>query len=150
LYERAATAALSFFGLPVPTGEKMMKHNRKFCTLIILVLTVFAFLSCATTHSTSVKNTENEMETTPQIVYNLDHKDRRIDADISSAIKMKFAIDELISDSNITVDTSRCNVTLKGKVDTQAEADRAMKLGRSVNGVRSVHSDLIVKSTTSR
>jgi osmotically-inducible protein OsmY len=125
-----------------------MKHNRNFWTVIILALTVFAFVSCATTHSTSVRNTENEMETAPQIVNNLDYNGQRIDADISSAVKMKFATDELISDSRINIDTSRCNVTLKGNVDTQAEADRAMKLGRSVNGVRSVRSDLIVKSTT--
>jgi osmotically-inducible protein OsmY len=127
-----------------------MKHSRNCFTILILAIFVFAFLSCATTHSTGVRNTENEVETTPQIVNNLDHKGQRIDADISSAIKMRFAIDELISDSHINVDTSRRNVTLKGKVDTQAEADRAMKLGRSVNGVRSVHSDLIVKSTTSK
>lgn len=128
----------------------MIKHTRNFCTVIIMALVVFPFLSCATTHSTGLRNAENEMETTSQIVNNLDQKDQRIDADISSAIKMRFAIDELISDSHISVDTSRCNVTLKGNVDSQAEADRAMKLGRSVHGVRSVHSDLIVKSTTNK
>jgi hyperosmotically inducible protein len=127
-----------------------MKHSRNCFTVLILAIFVFAFVSCATTHRTSVRNTENEMETTPQIANNDDYKGQRIDADISSAIRMRFAIDELISDSHINVDTSGRNVTLKGKVDTQAEADRAMKLGRSVNGVRSVHSDLIVKSITSK
>ncbi len=70
-----------------------------------------------------------------------------MDANISSAIKLKFAADELLSVSDIHVDTSRCNVMLKGKVDTQAGADRAMQLGRAVVGVRSVRSSLTVKST---
>ncbi|MCI0412152.1 BON domain-containing protein [bacterium] len=127
-----------------------MKYSRDWCTVLTLVLIVFAFWSCATTNSAGVRNREGQIETTPQIAHNLDYTVQRIDANISSDIKMKFAADELISASNINVDTSHCNVTLKGRVDTQAEADRAMKLGRSANGVRSVRSDLIVKSTNSK
>ncbi len=78
------------------------------------------------------------------IVENLDYTGQRIDADISSAIRQQFAADGLLSDSDINVDTTHGKVTLKGKGHTQAGADRAIQLGRSVDGVKSVRSSLTV------
>lgn len=118
---------------------------KQFCALIF-AFSFLVFGGCATIKSTEIKNHEGTLEKTPKIARNLDYGERRIDANISSAIKRKFAIDQLISESSIRIDTNHCNVTLKGNVGTQAEVDRAMRLGRSVYGVRSVHSDIIVKS----
>jgi osmotically-inducible protein OsmY len=70
---------------------------------------------------------------------------RTQDANISSAIMLKFAKDDLISSSRINVDTTNGSVTLNGKVSTQLKADRAMQLGRSVEGVKRVRSNLIVE-----
>jgi osmotically-inducible protein OsmY len=68
------------------------------------------------------------------------------DANITSAIKLKFANDEVLSAANIHVDTSDRSVSLMGLVMSQAIADRAVYLGRSVNGVKSVRSLLVVRS----
>ena len=127
-----------------------MNDTKHLYFVFILVLAILAFVSCATTRSTAVGNKSGAIETTPQIVDNLDYTGQRIDADISSAIKMKFAADELLSNSNINVDTLNRKVTLNGKVDTQAGEDRAIRLGRSVDGVRSVRSSLTVKSAKSK
>jgi hyperosmotically inducible protein len=90
-------------------------------------------------------NTTSGLKVTAQTTGKTNPANQRIDANISSAIKMKFATDELLSDSDINIDTDRGNVTLKGKLKTLAEANRAIQLGRSVSGVRSVHSDFNVK-----
>jgi len=60
------------------------------------------------------------------------------DATTTSAVKMKFAADKTVDASNINVDTKDGNVTLTGMVKSQAEADKAIALARSVEGVKSV------------
>jgi osmotically-inducible protein OsmY len=69
------------------------------------------------------------------------------DGSITAAVKMRFANDELVSASRIDVDTSNGIVTLNGTVDSQAEADRAVQLAQTVNGVKNVRSNLIVQRT---
>lgn len=71
------------------------------------------------------------------------------DASITSAIRLKFATDEVVSAANIHVDTSGRSVRLVGLVASQAIADRAVQLGRSVDGVKTVHSQLIVRTEKS-
>jgi osmotically-inducible protein OsmY len=68
------------------------------------------------------------------------------DAAITSAIHLKFANDQVVSSANIHVDTSDRSVRLDGHVSSQAVADRALQLGRSVDGVKTVHSFLVVRS----
>jgi hyperosmotically inducible protein len=51
---------------------------------------------------------------------------------------MKFAKDETVDALDINVDTTDGNVTLTGDVATQAEADQAILLARTVEGVKSV------------
>jgi osmotically-inducible protein OsmY len=87
----------------------------------------------------------SDSKATAQPTGERDYANLKIDADISSSIKMKFATDKLLSDSDINIDTNQRNVTLRGKLNTQAEENRAIQLGRSVDGVRSVHSNLTVK-----
>jgi hyperosmotically inducible periplasmic protein len=66
------------------------------------------------------------------------------DGSITAAIKMKFANDELVSASHIDVDTTDGMVTLNGTVASQAEADRAVQLAQTVDGVKNVRSNLII------
>jgi hyperosmotically inducible periplasmic protein len=69
------------------------------------------------------------------------------DGSITAAIKMKFANDEVVSASNIDVDTSNGVVTLNGTVDSQTEANRAVELAQAVSGVKNVRSNLIIEKT---
>ena len=66
------------------------------------------------------------------------------DASITAAIKMKMADDKLVSASKIDVDTKDGKVTLNGTVKSQAELDKAVQLAHSVDGVKSVNSNLVV------
>lgn len=121
-----------------------MNYKRLF---LILALAVFVSWGCATTRSVSSTHTNNGSKVVGQTTVKSEYADQRVDADISSAIKVKFASDEMLSDSDINVDTNQRNVTLSGNLNTKAEANRAIQLGRDVSGVRSVHSILIVKET---
>lgn len=67
------------------------------------------------------------------------------DASITAAIKMKMADDPAVSADKINVDTSDGKVTLNGTVQNAAEADKAIGLARSVDGVKSVESNLVVR-----
>jgi osmotically-inducible protein OsmY len=67
------------------------------------------------------------------------------DATTTSAIKMKFAADKTVDAFDINVDTKNGNVTLTGTVNTKAEADKAIALAKSVEGVKSVTPRLTIK-----
>jgi hyperosmotically inducible periplasmic protein len=68
------------------------------------------------------------------------------DGSITAAVKMKFANDEVVSASQIDVDTSNGVVTLNGTVESHAEANRAVELAQGVNGVKNVRSNLIIEN----
>lgn len=68
------------------------------------------------------------------------------DSSITSSIKAHLASDPSKGLSHIAVDTDDHGVvTLKGKVPTQAAADRAISIARGTDGVRVVKSALKVK-----
>lgn len=68
------------------------------------------------------------------------------DASITLAIQMKFANDKFVSVSNINVGTVDGHVTLNGIAAGQTEINRTVELGQSVDGVKSVHSNLVIPS----
>ncbi len=68
------------------------------------------------------------------------------DATITSAVKMKFAKDKTVDALDINVDTKDGNVTLTGAVKTKTEADQAVELAKSVEGVKSVTPRLTIKN----
>jgi hyperosmotically inducible periplasmic protein len=68
------------------------------------------------------------------------------DATITSEIKLKLAGDDLTDALDIDVDTKNGVVTLTGKVSSQAEADRAVQLARSVEDVKDVNSNLKIQA----
>jgi len=122
-----------------------MNNKVFFRLLLILALAGLISAGCATTKNTGVAIKEGATEAGQQVADKAEDVGEKIeDASITSAIKMKFANDELVSASNINVDTTNGHVTLNGTVASQAEATRAVQIGRSVDGVKSVHSNLII------
>ncbi len=67
------------------------------------------------------------------------------DATITAAVKIKFAKDDLVRAYKINVDTKDGMVTLTGTVKSEAEANRAIALAESEEGVKRVSSVLQVK-----
>jgi osmotically-inducible protein OsmY len=67
------------------------------------------------------------------------------DATITSAVKMKFAKDDVVRAYKIDVDTRAGEVTLTGEVKSELEAKRAIELAKTVEGVKEVKSVLVVK-----
>ena len=128
-----------------------MNNKLLFRSFVVLAFAVLVFLGCATTKTTT-KNTgvaikEGTTAAGKQVGDKAeDVGDKLQDASITSAIKMKFASDDLVSASEINVDTTEGHVTLTGTVKNQTALDRAMELGRSVDGVKSVHSNLVTPS----
>lgn len=66
------------------------------------------------------------------------------DAGITTAVKAKFAVDDVVKAAQIDVDTENGIVTLNGTVSTQREATRAAELAESVDGVKRVQNRLTV------
>lgn len=68
------------------------------------------------------------------------------DAALTSAVKSKLLADPDVSGLKIDVDTTNGVVTLAGNVSTKAEADEAIRLARTTEGVRDVVSKLHVRA----
>lgn len=68
------------------------------------------------------------------------------DATITSEVKLKLAGDDLTDALDIDVDTKNGVVTLTGNVSSQAEADRAIQIARSVEDVTKVQSNLKIQA----
>lgn len=67
------------------------------------------------------------------------------DAVLTTKIKSTFVGDSRLKANDINVKTYKGIVQLSGFVDTQAEADRAVQLARTIKGVKAVNNSLIVK-----
>ncbi len=68
------------------------------------------------------------------------------DSAITTKIKSKLAADHFGSLAKIRVDTDADGVVyLSGTARSQAEIDRALEIARNTDGVRGVHSALVVK-----
>ena len=79
-------------------------------------------------------------ETTENIAS--DTKEAVGDAAITSEAKLKFAADDTVKALNIDVDTNNGVVTLRGTVNSKAELNQAVRLAKSVDGVKKVISEL--------
>ena len=101
-------------------------------------LAVIFASGCTATKNTGVAVGSGAKEAAQQV------GDAVTDASITAAVKMKMADDPQVSGMKIDVDTTDGKVTLSGAVDSKSEADRAVKIARSVEGVKSVESRLVV------
>lgn len=67
------------------------------------------------------------------------------DSVITTKVKAAFAMDKLVSASDVKVETdSNGLVQLTGTVKSKAEAERAVKLTKGVKGVTAVKSDIVI------
>jgi len=113
-----------------------MKKLTAFLWLTVSV--VFLASACTATKNTGVAVGSGAKEAAEQV------GDAATDASITAAVKMKMADDPVVAAMKIDVDTTDGNVTLTGPVKSKAEADQAVKIARSVEGVKSVQSKLVV------
>ena len=71
--------------------------------------------------------------------------ERAEDGWITTKIKSEFAVDKLVSATDISVNTDNGVVHLTGVAKNQAEANRAIEIARSVKGVRSVRNGMQIQ-----
>ena len=64
---------------------------------------------------------------------------------IVTKVKSALLADQEVSGLDINVDSFKSSVTLKGVVETVAEADRAIRIARTTSGVKNVVSKLVVQ-----
>ena len=100
-------------------------------------LAAFLASGCTAAKNTGVAVGEGAKEAAQQV-------NDATDASITAAVKMKMADDPLVAAMKIDVDTTDGKVTLSGPVKSKSEADQAVKIARSVEGVKSVESKLVV------
>ena len=67
------------------------------------------------------------------------------DSVITTKVKSLLAADDFLKSFQIGVETYKGVVQLSGFVDAQKAIDKAVEITRSVNGVKSIKNDLIVK-----
>jgi hyperosmotically inducible periplasmic protein len=72
-------------------------------------------------------------------------RDATHDATITTKIKAKMALDDLVKARRIDVSTDGTTVTLNGTTGSVAEHDRAVALARETDGVTKVNDHLEVK-----
>jgi hyperosmotically inducible protein len=71
--------------------------------------------------------------------------ERTEDGWITTKIKSEFALDKVVSATNIRVNTDNGVVHLSGPAKNAAEANRAIEIARGVKGVRSVRNDMQIQ-----
>jgi len=104
-----------------------MKKRNRFVGYFVLVMLMVAFAACAST---------SKQESTGEYVD---------DSVITTKVKSLLAADDFLKSSQISVETFKGTVQLSGFVASQKAVDKAVEITRSVNGVKSVKNDLIVK-----
>lgn len=123
--------------------------GKRVFVFILLALAVLVSGSCMAKRNTKVAFSEG----VEKYQWNIDASEkgdsRNEDARITSAIKSSFAKDALLSSSSINVDPVNGSVTLNGEVSSQIKADHAVQLGRSVHGVKRLHSIWLFKTAGS-
>lgn len=67
------------------------------------------------------------------------------DAAITTKVKAKLLQDSVTEGLKVDVNTNRGTVQLSGFVNNDNQRTRAVQIAQSVDGVRSVHDDLIVR-----
>lgn len=97
---------------------------------------------------TAVDKTKDAAEKTADKTKDLAEKtgEKLNDATITSEVKLKLAGDDLTDALDIDVDTKDGVVTLTGNVSSQAEADRAVQIAKSVEDVKNVESNLKIQA----
>jgi len=69
------------------------------------------------------------------------------DAGITAQVKAKLLASPDVDGTSINVDTSQGRVTLVGEVSDKSQIDRAVRIARSVDGVKAVESELTARGS---
>ena len=104
-----------------------MKKRRGIFGCLILIVFIVALVACA---STSKQSSTGEYVD---------------DSVITTKVKTLLAEDDFLKSFQIGVETYKGTVQLSGFVNMQKAVDKAVEIARSVQGVKSVKNDLIVK-----
>jgi osmotically-inducible protein OsmY len=68
------------------------------------------------------------------------------DSMITTKVKAAIIAEPMLSESDIKVKTNDGVVTLSGTIDTPDKAERAKQLAQTVDGVKTINNELVVKS----
>ena len=68
------------------------------------------------------------------------------DKTLTAKVKTALAKDPIVKAMDVNVTTFQREVQLSGYVDTQEQKNRAGELAQSIEGVATVHNDLVVKT----
>jgi osmotically-inducible protein OsmY len=104
-----------------------MKRRNTAIRFLVLLMLITTFIACASTRT---------RESTGEYVD---------DSVITTKVKSLLANDDFFKSFQISVETYRGVVQLSGFVNTQQAVNKAGEITRSVQGVKSVKNDLIVK-----
>jgi osmotically-inducible protein OsmY len=104
-----------------------MKKRTRLVGYFVLVMLTLAFGACAST---------SKQESTGEYVD---------DSVITTKVKSLLAADDFLKSFEISVETFKGTVQLSGFVGSQKAVDKAVEIARSVQGVKSIKNDLIVK-----
>jgi osmotically-inducible protein OsmY len=67
------------------------------------------------------------------------------DIDVTTQVKTTLASDPMLKDVDITVITLKGDVKLVGILDNQSQIDHALEVTRSIEGVHTIHDELVIK-----
>jgi osmotically-inducible protein OsmY len=104
-----------------------MKKSYTVIRFLVVLMMIAAFVACASTP---------KQESTGEYVD---------DSVITTKVKSLLANDDFLKSFQISVESRKGIVQLSGFVDSQRAVDKAGQIARSVEGVKSVKNDLIVK-----
>ena len=104
-----------------------MKKRNIVIRYFVLLILIASFVACAST---------SKRESTGEYVD---------DSVITTKVKAELAGDDFFKSFQISVETFKGVVQLSGFVNSQQAVDKAGQIARSVNGVKSVKNNLIVK-----
>ncbi len=102
-----------------------MKQISNFLSAVFLAATLVSVIGCSSTPRDAGQYVE--------------------DSDVTTKVKAAIYNDPLARDNEINVSTFRGMVQLSGFVRSQADADRAVELARSVSGVKGVTNDMRIR-----
>ena len=104
-----------------------MKKRNIVIRYFVLLMLMVAFVACAST---------SKQESTGEYVD---------DSVITTKVKSLLAADDFLKSFQIGVETYKGTVQLSGFVNSQKAIDKAVEIAHSVNGVKSIKNNLIVK-----
>ena len=104
-----------------------MKRSYTAIRFIVVLMMVAAFVACASTPKQS--STGEYID----------------DSVITTKVKALFVEDKAVSALNINVETFKGTVQLSGFVKYQADMNKAAEIARTINGVKSVKNDILIR-----